>query len=545
MNTLRKWTPISCALLSIAAYSVAITGSANAQTESKMMMITKAAPHKVLSTIPAPQSGIKLIEYISQRMHTLRGPVIAAKTATYSYSPPQEKSQGPTDRMLALRPPVSGYIGAREQDRESSSDKKSNEEQKLKRKADDAGRSDKPTLGDDNSSGSYIAGGTLSYQRRQIAMNNSMKSKEGAIAARSESTASSYGRMANGRLGKSLAGFGGSLQQLDEGMRQAEAASKEISTKSRAKTARPEVSYQIASGGKAPSGMWEAPVRGVLLQQQGLNNSANVKDARTSAAAGAGSSDMAAAEPQSPPMPAAYYRNNYRRLPSTNMGQHAYQPGDNQYSSGIAGGSNVRDYRNAPLSTIASAAAPSAAPLPAQQGQSFMVPPPPAVNDGITQNSNLNAYPKQKSEIAMLAPNVIMGIPLVRLGSSAIEANKALTSIKGNKLKQQSISGWTVYVLHKANSAEPAMQVYVRHGLVEALRIFDNAFIAPDFGVQLNDDLSKVKAKFGEPTFMIPEPDCPSAKNYVYPISQVSFELSWPSNSPTPKVASVLIFTVK
>lgn len=230
------------------------------------------------------------------------------------------------------------------------------------------------------------------------------------------------------------------------------------------------------------------------------------------------------------------------------MGKHIAQVGDNQYaanSAGIAGGANVRDYRNSSLKgTIASAIVPSAAPVPAQQAQSFMVPPPPAVTDGLTQNG-ANNFQKQKTEIAMLAPNVVMGIPLVRLGSSALEANKALTSVKGNKLKQQSISGWTVYVLHKANSVEPAMQVYVRHGLVEALRIFDNAFIAPDFGVQLNDDVSTVKAKFGEPTFMHPEADCPSAQNYIYPISQVSFELRRPVNSPTPKVASVLIFTVR
>ncbi|MBI2812449.1 MAG: hypothetical protein HYX67_16710, partial [Candidatus Melainabacteria bacterium] len=87
MNTLRKWSPISCALLSIAAYSVAITGSANAQSENipSKMMLSKVAPHKVLSTIPAPQSGIKLIEKISQNMHSLKSPVIAAKNATYSY----------------------------------------------------------------------------------------------------------------------------------------------------------------------------------------------------------------------------------------------------------------------------------------------------------------------------------------------------------------------------------------------------------------------------------------------------------------------------
>ncbi|MBI2812448.1 MAG: hypothetical protein HYX67_16705, partial [Candidatus Melainabacteria bacterium] len=446
-------------------------------------------------------------------------------------------------------PPVGGYVGAREQDRESSSDKKSNEEQKSKRKADDSGRSDKPALADDNASGNYTAG-PLSYARRQAAAPSSSpaKNKEGMIAARNESTASIYGRMANGKLGGALANLNRGLQQIDEGMRAADTASKDVGAKSRAKSLRPEVSYNYQTAStKASSGLWEAPVRGALIQQQGLANSANIKDARIASAGGASSAgaDMAAPEPQAPPMPPANYRNNYQRLPSATMGKHASQYGDNQYSGGIAGGANVRDYRNAPATTIASASVPTAAPAQAQQGQSFMLPPPQGLNDALTQSNSLNTFKKQKTEIAMLAPNVISGIPLVRLGSSAIDANKALTSIKGNKLKQQSISGWTVYVLHKANSAEPAIQVYMRHGLVEALRIFDNAFIAPDFGVQLNDDVSTVKTKFGEPTFVIPEPDCPSAKNYVYPISQVSFELTWPNNSPTPKVASVLIFTVK
>ena len=85
----------------------------------------------------------------------------------------------------------------------------------------------------------------------------------------------------------------------------------------------------------------------------------------------------------------------------------------------------------------------------------------------------------------------------------------------------------------------------MRHGLVEALRIFDSSFIAPDFGVQLNDDVQTVKAKFGEPAFMLRELDCPTAQNYVYPISQVSFELARPTNSSSPIVVSVLIFTVK
>lgn len=548
MNTHRKWTSISCALLSIAAYSLAITCGAHAQTENKtasMMMGRKGAPHKLLTSIPSPQSGIKLIEFIAWRMHTQKTPVIA-KNPTYPVAP-QEKSQGPTNQLLALRPPATGYYaGPREQDRESSSDKKAANEESKKRKADDSGRSDRPTAGDDNAS----AGSFGAFGRRQSAVPASTsvatRAKENApAAATSETTATAYGRMANSRLGTALSRFRGALQTVDEGMSAADASAvggKDLTTKAKAKSPRQEASYQIASN--KPSGMWEAPVRGVLLQQQGFANSANVKDARMASAAGSNNYDQAAAEPQSPPMPPWYYRTTSQRLPASNMGKHIAQVGDNQYaanSAGSAGGANVRDYRNSSLKGTIASAVPSATPVPAQQP---LVPPPPAVTDGLTQNGSMN-FQKQKTEIAMLAPNVVMGIPLVRLGSSAFEANKALTSVKGNRLKQQSISGWTVYVLHKANSVEPAMQVYVRHGLVEALRIFDNAFIAPDFGVQLNDDVSTVKAKFGEPTFMHPEADCPTAQNYIYPISQVSFELRRPVNSPSPKVASVLIFTVK
>lgn len=376
----------------MAAYSVAITCSANAQTESKMMMTmgAKAAPHKVLTSIPSPQSGIKLIEYISQKMHTIKGSVIA-KNPTYT-SAPQEKSQGPTNQLLAIKPPVSGYAGPREQDRESASDKKSApvEEQKAKKKADsDSARAERSTLGDDSANGSYGGGGTLSYGRRQSAVpasNSLSRAKEASIASRSDynTTATAYGRMANGKMGKALAGLSGALAQVDEGMRAADSASKDIgATKARARSPRTEASYQIASN--KPSGLWEAPVRGVLLQQPGLTNSANVRDNRTTAAAGSNSYDQAAAEPQSPPMPPSVYRTTSQRLPSTVMGKHIFQPGDNQYSFSTAGGAgagNVRDYyKSAPQSTIASASVPSAAPVPSQQAQGFMVPPPPAVTD--------------------------------------------------------------------------------------------------------------------------------------------------------------------
>lgn len=458
-----------------------------------------------------------------------------AKTPTYGGSL-QEKSQGPTNQLLAIKPPTSNYLAPRELDRESA-DKNSNEEGK-KRKQDES-RSDRGSALDDASSGSY----TGNSARRAILASapTGVAKKESAAATRErEAQSAAFGRIANGPLAKSLANLGGTLQQVDNLQRIAEGG-KDL--KARAKAPRAEASYQ--SGNKAAPGVWE---RGQMLQaqqaqQNGFGYSTNTKDARQVASAGAGaggaSADAVAQEPKSPPMPPSYYRNNFNRLPSSTMGKLIGAAGDNQYNDGVV---NIRDFRQAPT-TVASASVPSAAPamVTAQKG---LMAPPPVPSDG-PANSHLNSNLKQKTEIALLPPNVITGIPLVRLGSSAIDANKALTSIKGNKLKQQSINGWTVYVLHKANSPDPAMQVYVRHGLVEALRIFDNAFIAPDFGVQLNDDVSLVKAKFGEPAFMQDEPECPAAKNYVYPISQVSFELTRPANSPSPKVVSVLIFTVK
>ncbi len=539
MNTLRKWTPISCALLSLAAYSVAITCSANAQSETRLILPAKSVPHRVASVIPSPQSGIKLIETISQRMHTLKTPVIA-KNATYAPMP-QEKSQGPTNQLLAIKPPVTSYTGSRELDRDASADKNSNEE--LKRRKSDESRSDRGAVGDESAGNNYYTP-TSAQSRRAIlataqsAQMNSAKKESQAVRDR-EAQSAVYGRMANGPLAKSLANLGGALQQVDSMQRAAEGG-KDVSALKAKTRARTEASYQTA-GNKAPAGFWE---RGQLLQSQAQGYATNTKDGKAIIAAGAGGAvgiaESAAQEPKAPPMPPAYYRNNFQRVPASNNSKAVMA--DNIPSSSSAG-ANIRDYRQAPT-TIASASVPSAAPAMTPSQQGMFMPPPPAVTDG-PANGHYNAVQKQKTEIALLPPNVITGIPLVRLGSSAFDANKALTSVKGNKLKQQSIGGWTVYVLHKANSADPAMQIYVRHGLVEALRIFDNAFIAPDFGVQLNDDVSTVKAKFGEPAFMQDEPECPAAKNYVYPISQVSFELTRANNAPTPKVVSVLIFTVK
>lgn len=149
--------------------------------------------------------------------------------------------------------------------------------------------------------------------------------------------------------------------------------------------------------------------------------------------------------------------------------------------------------------------------------------------------------------VALLPPNVITGIPLVRLGSSAMEANRAISSM-GSVTKQQ-IGAWTVWSLNRVRTHEVMMQIYMRHGMVEAMRIFDSSLIAPDFGVNLGDDLPAVKKKFGEPAFILCEPTAQGGlspgQNYVYPISQVGFQLARLNNNPAPQVVSLLIFNVK
>ncbi|MBI4534492.1 MAG: hypothetical protein HY711_11160 [Candidatus Melainabacteria bacterium] len=147
------------------------------------------------------------------------------------------------------------------------------------------------------------------------------------------------------------------------------------------------------------------------------------------------------------------------------------------------------------------------------------------------------------TQVALLPPNVVTGIPLVRLGSSETQANQALAAI-GN-MSSERINAWTVWSYCRPNSKHTALQVYMRHGLVEALRIFDGSFAHPDLGVNLGDDLSAIKGRFGEPAFILGEPSPGLGQNYVYPISQVAFLMARPRPDAHPEVISLLIFNIK
>jgi hypothetical protein len=149
----------------------------------------------------------------------------------------------------------------------------------------------------------------------------------------------------------------------------------------------------------------------------------------------------------------------------------------------------------------------------------------------------------REAEIALLPPNVFTGIPVVRLGSSEAQAARALAAV--GSTNRQKINGWTVWSISKPASKDPALQVFMRHGQVDALRIFDGSLVGPDFGVRLGDSLAAVKERFGQPAFIIPEPTPGSGQNYVYPISQVAFLMARPAPNEAPVVTGLFLFTVK
>jgi hypothetical protein len=146
--------------------------------------------------------------------------------------------------------------------------------------------------------------------------------------------------------------------------------------------------------------------------------------------------------------------------------------------------------------------------------------------------------------IAALPPNVVTGIPSVRLGISESQAAVALNS-RGTT-KHDVVDKWTVLSWQRSTQNNlTALQLYVRNGQLDAMRIFDPSLMAPDFGVSMGADLAQVKERFGEPAFILPEPGPGAGQNYIYPISQVGFQLSRPTPDSQPRVMSVLIFNVK
>ncbi|HND05817.1 MAG TPA: hypothetical protein PL012_09055 [Candidatus Obscuribacter sp.] len=154
--------------------------------------------------------------------------------------------------------------------------------------------------------------------------------------------------------------------------------------------------------------------------------------------------------------------------------------------------------------------------------------------------------------VAYLPPSTLRGISGLPLGSSEKDTLAYLKS--RGKFKTAESHGWRVYTLSSAQG-NVALQAYLRSGKLEALRVYNADYLPASLGVSIESELSTMKSKFGEPSFVLDEPPAnrtlnskldkgaaPAAKNYVYPLSQVGFQLARPSAGASPQVMSVLFF---
>lgn len=144
-------------------------------------------------------------------------------------------------------------------------------------------------------------------------------------------------------------------------------------------------------------------------------------------------------------------------------------------------------------------------------------------------------------QIAYMPPSTVTGITGLRLGASEFQVSSFLNG-KGPVAKK-SVKGWKVWSLSDPESKKTTLQIYARNGVVEAVRIFDEDFVPEGLGINLSDDLKKVKEKFGE-AIMLNEPSASGSKEYVYPVSQVSFQIARSSakGCPAKTVKSMLLF---
>lgn len=148
--------------------------------------------------------------------------------------------------------------------------------------------------------------------------------------------------------------------------------------------------------------------------------------------------------------------------------------------------------------------------------------------------------------IAYLPPSTLRGINGLNLWVGEAETLSYLKS-RGT-IKSTATLGWKVVTLTNSQG-QVACQAYLRNSKLEALRVYSSDLLPTSLGVPIDSDLGQMKSKYGEPSFVLEEPktDKPSqvsAKNYVYPLSQVAFQIARDKNpgQGKPKVVSVLFF---
>ena len=536
------------ALLFALSLSIATIAGAAPQ---KAVPITKVAVHR--GRISPPHAGVKLLEDILSRMRNLPQIAMTYNQQSFKYAPAANKpepSQGATDQLLAIRPKENATKAKAESKRRSTLAMAQPSE------ASYGGRARNQEM--ESSAKGIYAPPTLMAKRQNNYFKESASSRSsGGLPS------TNMGADTNRMMGKMVARASAS-----------QSGDSSVYVTNYGSVKEPKDDRPMPAGVK-PLSQTIAPLFDIAKKMEEAQRIAQAPRQQAAPGGGGGSTNAAvrgAIVADERHSNSGAFRNEKQKVISTNPLITEY---DKFGSAGAAGAdsfaeegsiteskNSLANRRDAGASSIANSPSPGA--MQSAEPASPVLKPPgePSLFKHVREFLNRDAEraamlagQKQQSEfspaqeknkpieIALLPPSVVTGIPLVRLGGSENETNKALSG-KGSLNKTQ-INDWSVWSLQKPGNAEVSLQVYTRNGQVEAMRIFDTSFIAADFGVKLGDDLGTVKHKFGEPAFILSEPQSRGGQNYVYPISQVSFQLAYTSRTTPPKVVSLLIFNAK
>jgi len=526
------------------ALSLSIATIAGAAPQ-KALPITKVAVHR--GRISPPHAGVKLLEDILSRMRNLPQIAMTYNQQSFKYAPTLNKPesiQGATDQLLAIRP--------KENANKAKADSKRRSTLAMAQPA-EASYGGRTRFQEESSAKGF------GYAAPSPAKKQSSLLKDSAPMRSSGLPSTNMGADINRVMGKMAArslapqaGDGNAYVTTYGNVKESASAERPM------------------PAGVKPLSQTIAPLFDIAKKLEDAQRIAQAPRPQAAPGGGGNSSSPArgAIMADERHSQSGAFRNEKQKVISTNPLITEYDKfsaagADSAMEEGMAE-SKIASNTRSNMGSQAIGGAPASAPMQAAEPSSAMQKPPAepslfkhvreflnrdaertAMLAGQRQQNELSpAQDKARPiEIALLPPSVVTGIPLVRLGTSENETNKALSG-KGSLNKTQ-INDWSVWSLQKPGNSEVSLQVYTRNGQVEAMRIFDTTFISADFGVKLGDDLGTVKQKFGEPAFILSEPQSRGGQNYVYPISQVSFQLAYTSRTTPPKVVSLLIFNAK
>ncbi len=178
----------------------------------------------------------------------------------------------------------------------------------------------------------------------------------------------------------------------------------------------------------------------------------------------------------------------------------------------------------------------------ASSDDKLLPPPPPQTLQ--KQGQNINPRPITNDLMSYLpALAKFTAVPPVRLGDTENEISHPLMDM--GTIRREVVKNWTVFSVHKNNSKNVSMQVFLKAGNVDAILVMDPSIWTGQQGVTIGDALPAIKQKFGEPAFIVSAEHNSTVQNYIYPISQVGFQLQSDTDADMPKVKSILIFNVK